>query len=101
MQNKIQSQEKKILEYLKQGWSITPLQALRKFDCLRLGGRIFDLRTKGYVIEMKMIKTNTGKRVASYKMGGLKFDQKKIESNYRNVRRIKGDSPVGIAISNF
>lgn len=33
-----------ILEHLKSGESITPLDALRMFGCFRLGARIWDLR---------------------------------------------------------
>lgn len=45
------SQEDKIIEYLKTGKSITPLDALRLFGCMRLGARIFDLKRKGFRIE--------------------------------------------------
>lgn len=35
-----------ILNYLKRGKSITPLEALRYFGCMRLQARIYDLETK-------------------------------------------------------
>jgi hypothetical protein len=38
------------LEYMKLYGSITPLEALSAFNCLRLGARIADLREDGYVI---------------------------------------------------
>jgi hypothetical protein len=37
------SQTKQILEYMQQGNTITPLEALRKFGCLRLTSRIWDI----------------------------------------------------------
>ena len=42
------SQSKRILEYLKSGGSISPLEALRMFGCGRLGARIYDLKKQGY-----------------------------------------------------
>jgi len=41
----------KILEYLKKGNSITPLEALEKFGTIRLGARIYELRQRGYNIK--------------------------------------------------
>lgn len=63
-----QSQNAKIAEYLKQGNSITPLDALNLFGCLRLGARIADLKERGLNIETEMVVTPNGKRVASYKL---------------------------------
>jgi len=45
------SQEKQILNYLKEGKTLTPIDALNKFDCFRLGARIWDLKKKGFIIE--------------------------------------------------
>ena len=59
------SQEDKILDYLKSGKSITPIEALSMFGCFRLSGRIYDLRHKGYHIEEVDVERN-GKRFASY-----------------------------------
>lgn len=61
------TQEKRILEYMKQGHSITPLDALHQFGCLRLGARIYDLRTQGHVINTKHVTCN-GKTYASYSL---------------------------------
>ncbi|MDE2020965.1 MAG: hypothetical protein KGJ13_11565 [Patescibacteria group bacterium] len=60
------SQSDAILEALKRGDTITPLDALQKYRCLRLSGRIYDLKAKGYPIEMRLIETPSGKRVAEY-----------------------------------
>lgn len=40
-----------ILRYLKDHGSITALDAIREFGCMRLAARISDLRERGYVIE--------------------------------------------------
>lgn len=49
------SQSKQILDYLQAGNALTPLEALRKFNCLRLGARIYDLRQLGYQINSRLI----------------------------------------------
>ena len=60
------SQEEMILDALKKGESITPLDSLRRFGCLRLGARIWDLRRKGHDVKRNIVKTASGKRVAQY-----------------------------------
>ena len=47
------SQNSQILVWLKKGRSITPRQALDLFDCLRLSGRIYELRNAGYDIRTR------------------------------------------------
>ncbi len=44
------SQKTQILNYLKRGRAITPLEALRKFGCFRLGARVWELRRAGHNI---------------------------------------------------
>ena len=61
----IDSQNAKILDYLKKGYTITALEALNLFGCFRLASRISDLRKKGYAINKKTVIRN-GKRVALY-----------------------------------
>lgn len=61
------SQETKILAYLKGGKTITPIEALNRFGCFRLGARIFCLR-KTNVIDTEIIPVSGGKKhVAQYK----------------------------------
>ncbi len=60
------SQTQKILEYLLEGNSITPLEALEKFKCLRLGARIADIKAKGYIIYSEFVDTPTQKKVKRY-----------------------------------
>ena len=51
----MESQNKRILAYLKSGRKLTPLEALYEFGCLRLSARIYDLRDQGEMIEVKTI----------------------------------------------
>lgn len=60
------SQNALILLHLKQGKTLTSLEALRMFGCLRLSGRIFDLRKRGNQIKARTLTTLSGKRVAEY-----------------------------------
>ena len=55
-----------ILEYLKEGNGITPIDALNLFGCFRLGARIADIKKMGYNIVTEMVKVGDGKRVAKY-----------------------------------
>ena len=55
-----------IAEYLEKGYSITALEALQMFGCMRLASRICDLRDRGYNINTCKIKTETGKWVTEY-----------------------------------
>ena len=63
------NQTNSILAYLQAGNSITPLEALQRFGCMRLGARIYDLKGGGYPIITEMVKDErTGKRYARYSM---------------------------------
>jgi hypothetical protein len=44
------SQNQAILDYLKSGNTLTPIEALEKFHCFRLAARISDLRKSGHTI---------------------------------------------------
>lgn len=44
------TQKDKVLAYMQQYGSITPLDAMREFSCMRLGARIADLKADGYDI---------------------------------------------------
>jgi len=65
MNTKSQAQE--IYGYLSSGKSLTPLEALEKFGCFRLGARIYDLKQADHKIETVIVEKN-GKRFASYKL---------------------------------
>jgi hypothetical protein len=62
------SQNSRILRYLALGHTLTPAQAYIRFDCLRLGGRILELRHRGHNIRTEMVELKNGKRVARYWM---------------------------------
>jgi len=62
-----QNQTQKILEHLKSGRPITPLDALMKYGVFRLSARIWELRNEGYDIDQKIVQKN-GKRFAEYYM---------------------------------
>lgn len=51
------------------GRALTPLDALDKFGCFRLGARIWDLRQNGHAIEAQLIERN-GKRFCEYSIPG-------------------------------
>jgi Helix-turn-helix domain len=61
------SQEDMILEYLRKGNSITPLEALNMFGCFRLGARIWDLKSKGHNIIEETVHDN-GKHYGRYRL---------------------------------
>jgi len=62
------TQYQDILEYMRFGHSITPLEALDRFGCLRLGARIYEMKLNGIKIKRQMIKVGNNKRVARYSL---------------------------------
>lgn len=62
------TQNQKIANYLNKGKSLTPIQALNKFNCFRLAARISDLRNEGMLIKTKIITVKKGVNVASYSL---------------------------------
>jgi hypothetical protein len=62
------TQEEQILAHLKSGKRITPMEALNLYKCFRLGGRIYDLKKRGFIINKEMVETSGGARVAQYSM---------------------------------
>jgi hypothetical protein len=62
------NQKQQILNHLRNGKSITPLEALNEYGCLRLGARIHDLKRAGHNIASESVELSNGKRVASYRM---------------------------------
>ena len=63
---KVESQETRILNYLLKGYSLTSLDAFRKFGCFRLASRIFSIRKKYPIVSHMVVKA--GKRVAKYSL---------------------------------
>ena len=67
----IDSQNKRIKDYLQSGKSLTPLDALYQFSCWALSSRISDLRKQGLNIKSELIDiTSEGKtkRVSRYSL---------------------------------
>lgn len=64
------SQEKQILLHLLEGNSITPIDALQRFGCFRLGARIYDIGNKypDLKIRSDLKEVGAGKRVAVYRI---------------------------------
>ena len=63
------SQNEQIRKHLERGESITPLEALKKYNCFRLGARIHNLREKGLKIKTDLV-TKNNKTFAEYKLEG-------------------------------
>lgn len=57
-----------ILMALKNGERLTPLIALRKYDCLSLSQRVGELKRAGWPILTEMVQVPSGKKVAEYRM---------------------------------
>jgi hypothetical protein len=62
-----ENQTTRILRHMKKGYAVTPLDALHRFGCFRLGARIWELRRDGYRINKQIVKRN-GKHWARYVM---------------------------------
>jgi hypothetical protein len=60
------SQNALIKAWLLNGYSLTQLEAITQFGCLRLAARIANLRDKGFNVETDMVTLENGKRVARY-----------------------------------
>ena len=51
------NQEQRVLNYMKDFGSITPLDAMREFGIMRLASRISDLKKRGYKISKEFEKS--------------------------------------------
>jgi len=63
----LRSQEDNVLDYLRTGREIDPMSALRMFGCLRLAGRILELRQQGHDIRTRSVQVGR-KRWAAYRL---------------------------------
>jgi hypothetical protein len=59
------TQNTAILKHLQRGRTLTPLQALSKFDCWALSSRTSDLKKMGYDVRKDLV-TKGGKTFAKY-----------------------------------
>jgi hypothetical protein len=64
----MESQNKRILNYLKRGHRMTPMDALELFGCFRLAARVYDLRQEGHNISKQIIELSNGVNVAEYSL---------------------------------
>jgi len=53
--NERPAQTREILAYMRENGSITPLEALNELGCMRLGSRIFELRSQGFNIATEKV----------------------------------------------
>jgi hypothetical protein len=61
------NQTEAILEHLKAGNKLTPIDALNLFGCFRLAARISDLRREGHNVLVENVTCN-GKTFAEYRL---------------------------------
>lgn len=67
MKNNPNTQNARIRKHLRRGGTITALQAIPKFGCINLSGRIAELRAEGMDIRNEWITTPiTNKRIVKY-----------------------------------
>lgn len=62
------SHKAQIKAALLRGEVLTPMDALNRFGCFRLGARIADLRGEGMLIANEWKTLANGKRVAAYRL---------------------------------
>ena len=62
----IEAQNHKILQHLKTGKSISPLEAINLCGCMRLAARVFDLRDEGWPIHCEKRPVGFNRRVGFY-----------------------------------
>ncbi len=60
------TQKSEILECLKQGMPVTPIDALKWFGCFRLAAVIHDLRKDGYEINCEMVQNGKKNQFGKY-----------------------------------
>lgn len=64
------TQNANILAYLKEGHTLTGLEALTRFGCIHLPRRILDLKERGHKIADRWVKDErTGKRFKEWFLG--------------------------------
>ena len=72
MENTYNTQVEKVLSHLKQGRSITQVEAIRLFKCYRLSAIIKRLRNSGYDIVTYNVRNSSGTgRHARYELKGV------------------------------
>ena len=83
-----ESQKKSILDWLSEGNTITALQALNMFGCLRLASRINDLKNDGFtIVEVAEQNGNNENRVEA-KLGKLLYIELLNELTSSNKHKV-------------
>ena len=59
-------QNEMILQYLKTGKTLTPIEALDMFGCFRLASRVYDLKQAGWPVTCDKRDVGNGKVVGHY-----------------------------------
>jgi hypothetical protein len=65
------TQKEQVLLHMRHRGSITPLLALKEYQCFRLAARIEELRRDGWLINSTLV-TRRGKRYAAYSLAHVK-----------------------------
>jgi hypothetical protein len=60
------SQSLAIQRHLAAGHSLTQLEALKRFGCLRLGARMHELKREHWPVRSEYVSVGNGKRVKRY-----------------------------------
>ena len=61
------TQTERIFEHMKSGRAISPLEALNRYGCFRLGARIHDIKKLGWFVKTETVYSD-GKHFASYSL---------------------------------
>tara|TARA_R110000744_G_scaffold67328_9_gene137329 strand:+ start:413 stop:694 length:282 start_codon:yes stop_codon:yes gene_type:complete len=87
-----ESQKSKIMKYLKEGNSITPIDALEKFGCFRLAAIIHNIKQEEEFMENKDLVTSMVTNKFGVKYGSYKLKSKiKEQTNWvMNNQRVLG-----------
>lgn len=65
---KRRSQSERILDYLAEGNTLSPAEAVVRFKCMRLAARIQDIKSWGIDVQTEMRKDDNGARYARYSL---------------------------------
>jgi hypothetical protein len=63
-----ETQAQAILRHMRDGYEITALDALNKFNCLRLAARILDIKQTGIEIADRYVAREDGKKFKAYRI---------------------------------
>ncbi len=65
---KTESQAQAILSFMQQGYEVTPMDALKRFKCMRLASRIRDIKDSGIEITDRWVTRDDGTRFKAYRI---------------------------------